>query len=138
VGLPWPPPRPLSVSWREGEEARWLAIRERIPKSDLFRDLRDASLVGTELPMASFHGGWSREERADLVVRVRGKGKPGPAAGEHWVVDYKTGIREKATEAAYADQVLGYMEILAAAWTVPVRGFLWYVETGESVEIGTR
>jgi CRISPR/Cas system-associated exonuclease Cas4 (RecB family) len=91
------------------------------------------SLVGTEVPMLVCRGGLSSEERADLVVKdpVR----PGEAGAEHWVVDYKTGRREKETEEIYIRQVGGYMSILAEAWGVTVRGFLWYVETGETVEV---
>ena len=39
-------------------------------------------------------------------------------------------------EEAYLGQVRGYMEMLADAWGVQVRGFLWYVETGETIEVG--
>ncbi len=93
--------------------------------------------MGTELPLLSCRRGWSREERADLVVRFpEGAGKEdGGAPGEHWVIDYKTGVREEEREEPYREQVRSYMEILAAAWSVPVRGFLWYVETGETVEV---
>jgi len=27
------------------------------------------------------------------------------------------------------------MDVLAEAWGMPVRGFVWYVETGEAVEV---
>jgi CRISPR/Cas system-associated exonuclease Cas4 (RecB family) len=86
--------------------------------------------------MLSCRGGWSKEERADLVVRLSGQpaGKE-ENSGEHWVVDYKTGRREMDQEEAYLDQVREYMEILSDAWNVPARGFIWYVETGETVEI---
>ena len=90
--------------------------------------------------MLSFRGGWSREERADLVVRFRedaAKGS-GIAPGEHWVVDFKTGAREEGQEETHREQVRGYREILSGAWGVPVRGFLWYVETGEAVEVDGR
>ena len=86
------------------------------------------SLVGTEVPMLECGEGLSREERADLIVR-------GPR-GEHWVVDYKTGRREKESEETYARQVRTYMVILGESLRVPVRGFIWYVETGEAVEVG--
>ena len=38
-------------------------------------------------------------------------------------------------EEAYLAQVRGYMAMLADAWSIPVRGFLWYVETGETIEV---
>jgi hypothetical protein len=140
VGVQWPPSRPLPVVWGEGEEARWRTICAKIQESKLRRDLRDAEIVGTEFPMLSFRGGWSREERADLVVRFRGDAakESGVAPGEHWVVDFKTGAREEGQEETYREQVRGYLEILSGAWSIPVRGFLWYVETGEAVEVGRR
>jgi hypothetical protein len=52
-------------------------------------------------------------------------------------VDYKTGRREKESEEPYLRQVRNYMEILAEAWSVPARGFLWYVETGEALEVAS-
>ncbi len=132
----WPPPGPVPVLWGEGEEERWRTICDRIASSGFYRDLCRSVLVGTEVPMLSCGGGWSKEERADLVVRFSGQpaGKE-DNGGWHWVVDYKTGRREKDREEAYFEQVREYMEILAEAWNVPVRGFLWYVETGEAVEV---
>jgi ATP-dependent helicase/nuclease subunit A len=135
VLAPWPSPEslPPAISWGEGEEVRWGDIRRTISSSGFHRELRGMSLVGTEVPMLVCRGGLSSEERADLVVK-----KPvrhGEAGSEHWVVDYKTGRREKETEEAYFRQVRGYMAILAEAWNVPVRGFIWYVETGEAVEV---
>jgi len=140
VGALWPPSRPLPVVWGEGEETRWRAICAGIARSGVRRDLIGAELVGTELPMFSFRGGWSGEERADLVVRFPGGGgkQSGAMPGEHWVVDYKTGRREMDQEEAYLAQVRGYMAMLADAWSVPVRGFLWYVETGETIEVRRR
>ncbi len=136
VGARWPPALPPSVAWGEGEEERWLTVCAKIAGSRFRRDLARAELVGTELPMLSFRGGWSGEERADLVVRFpeRDGREDGIAPGEHWVIDYKTGPREKEQEGTYREQVRGYVKILSAAWSVPARGFLWYVETGEAVE----
>ena len=137
VGPAWPPSRPFPVAWAEGEETRWSRILAAIAASDIRRRLLDARLVGTEFPLLSFRGGWSREERADLVVRFPSEAgkEEGAASGEHWVVDYKTGSREEEREETYREQVRSYMEILASAWSVPVRGFVWYVETGETVEV---
>ncbi|MGA6993486.1 MAG: hypothetical protein WBX50_06285, partial [Candidatus Deferrimicrobiaceae bacterium] len=137
VGALWPPSRPLPVVWGAGEDTRWRAICAGIARSEVRRDLIVAELVGTEFPMLSFRGGWSGEERADLVVRFpKGGGKEGGTApGEHWVIDYKTGPREEEQEETYREQVRGYVEILSGAWNVPVRGFLWYVETGEMIEV---
>lgn len=135
---PWPPREPLppAVSWGEGEERRWEEIRRKISSSAFFRKLRGMSLVGTEVPMLACRDGLSREERADLIVRVpRRTGETDGSDAEHWVVDYKTGRREKESEELYFRQVRNYMEILAEAWSVPVRGFLWYVETGEAAEV---
>ncbi len=56
--------------------------------------------------------------------------------GEHWVVDYKTGPRKREPEERDRKQVRGYAEILSGAWNVPARGFLWYLETDETVEVG--
>jgi len=114
-----------------------MSICAEIARSEVRRDLIGAELVGTEFPMFSFRGGWSGEERADLVVRFPGRGGKGSgtAPGEHWIIDYKTGPREKEREEPYREQVRGYMEILSAAWNVPARGFIWYVETGETIEV---
>ncbi|MGE5753149.1 MAG: UvrD-helicase domain-containing protein [Deltaproteobacteria bacterium] len=138
VSASWPPPEPPppAVSWGEGEEARWEEIRRKISESAFHRELRRMSLVGTELPLLCCVSGVAREERADLVVRApHPPGAPPRDDVEHWVVDYKTGRREKETEEAHFRQVRAYMSILTGAWKVPVRGFLWYVETGEAVEV---
>ncbi len=50
-------------------------------------------------------------------------------------MDYKTGRREGEEEEKYIRQVRGYLEILSAAWGAPARGFLWYLETDETVEV---
>ncbi|MBI5419684.1 MAG: UvrD-helicase domain-containing protein [Deltaproteobacteria bacterium] len=126
VAAGWPPPAPAPVLWGEGEAARWEAIRGRIAASPFFRELCETALVGTEVPLVACRGGWAEEDRADLVVR---------SSRECWVVDYKTGRRERASEDLYAVQVRNYMAILADAWKAPVRGFIWYVETGEAVEV---
>ncbi len=135
---PWPPPGSSPVRWGDGEEERWRKICRTIVASGIYRDLCRAVLVGTELPMLSCRGGWSKQERADLVVRfpMRAAGKDGIASGEHWVIDYKTGKRDREQEETYAEQVRGYMEILSEAWNVPARGFVWYVETGETFDVG--
>jgi ATP-dependent exoDNAse (exonuclease V) beta subunit len=139
VFAPWPPPGPVPVLWGDGEEERWRKICDRIASSGFYRDLCRAVLVGTEVPLISCRGGWSKEERADLIVCLSGRsaGKE-ENSGEHWVVDYKTGRREMDQEEAYLAQVKGYVEILSAAWNLPARGFIWYVETGETVEIERR
>ena len=98
----------------------------------MFRDLSGTRLAGTELPLLRFRGGDSVEARADLVVLAGGA--PGAAAA-YWVVDYKTGERDREIEGKHLAQVREYLEILAEAWGAPVRGFVWYVETGESVEV---
>jgi ATP-dependent helicase/nuclease subunit A len=137
VSDPWPPPEPLppAISWGEGEERRWEGIRRKISASAFRRKLRGMSLVGTEVPMLECRDGLSREERADLIVRSpRLPGEAERAGAEHWIVDYKTGRREKEPEQLHFRQVRNYMSILAGAWNVPVRGFIWYVETGEAVE----
>jgi ATP-dependent helicase/nuclease subunit A len=137
VHAPWPPSGSFPVRWGDGEEERWQKICGTIVASEIYRDLCRAVLVGTELPLLSCRGGWSKQERADLVVRFpTGAGKDGIASGEHWVIDYKTGKRDREQEEVYAEQVRGYREILSEAWNVPVRGFVWYVETGETVEAG--
>ena len=135
VAAPWPPPRslPQAVTWEEGEESRWREIAVRIAGSPFHAELCRTALVGTEVPLLSCRGGRADEERADLVVRARRPG--GGDADEYWVVDYKTGRRESGEEEKYVRQVRGYVEILSAAWAVPVRGFLWYVESGEAVEV---
>ena len=137
VRFPWPPqePPPPAVSWGEGEEARWETIRRKISASAFFKELRSMSLVGTEVPMLVCRDGLSEEDRADLVVRIpRRSGDASLSDGEHWIVDYKTGRREKEEEEKHLSQVRNYMSILGEAWSVPVRGFIWYVETGEAVE----
>jgi ATP-dependent helicase/nuclease subunit A len=127
---PWPPPgAALPVTWDEEEERRWNAIVAAVRSSLLFRELRSSRVVGTELPLLRVRGFTAGEERADLVVRL-----PGPA-GELRVVDYKTGERDRTLEEAYFRQLREYREILTEAWSVPVRGILWYVETGEGVEV---
>jgi hypothetical protein len=137
ISDPWPPQEPLppAISWGEGEERRWEAIVGKISASPFRRKLRTMSLVGTEVPMLECRDGISREERADLIVRApRRAGETESAGAEHWIVDYKTGRRDKEQEKHYFLQVRNYTAILAAAWNVPVRGFVWYVETGEAVE----
>jgi ATP-dependent exoDNAse (exonuclease V) beta subunit len=127
---PWPPPGAvLPVIWDEEEERRWNAIVVAVRSSPLCRELRSSRVVGTELPLLRIGGGTASEARADLVVRP-----PGPA-GEIWVIDYKTGERDRALEEAYFLQLREYRDILSEAWRVPVRGILWYVESGASFEV---
>jgi len=128
---PWPPPgAPLPVIWDEEEERRWNAIVVAVRSAPLCRELQSARVVGTELPLLRVRFGTADEARADLVVR-----HPGPA-GELRVIDYKTGERDRALEEAYLLQLRGYRDILSEAWRVPVRGILWYVESGASFEVG--
>jgi hypothetical protein len=126
---PWPPPgAALPVIWDGEEERRWNAIVVAVRSSPLYRELRSSRVVGTELPLLRVRGGTAGEERADLVVRP-----PGPA-GELRVIDYKTGERDRALEEGYFVQLRGYRDILSGAWRVPVRGILWYVESGAFFE----
>ncbi len=139
VLAPWPHGGavPQAVSWEEGEEARWRGIAARIAASPFHAALCRTRLAGTEVPLLSFRGGESREERADLVVRARGPAGPDGETGEEfWIVDYKTGRREPGEEEKYVRQVRDYVAILADAWGAPARGFLWYVEAGDVVEVG--
>jgi superfamily I DNA/RNA helicase len=130
VTSPWPPPgATLPVEWEDGEERRWDGIATAVRGSEFFRRLAGCRRVGAEFPLLRFRAGASAEDRADLVVRTGG------AAGELWVVDYKTGRRDPGLEASHFEQVREYMAILSEAWEVPVRGFVWYVETGEAVEV---
>jgi len=127
---PWPPPgAALPVIWDGEEERRWNAIVVAVRSSPLCRELRSSRVVGTELALLRVRGFTADEERADLVVRL-----PGPA-GEMRVVDYKTGERDRALEKAYFLQLREYRGILSEAWRVPVRAFLWYVESGASFEV---
>jgi len=127
---PWPPPgAALPVIWDGEEERRWNAIVVAVRSSPLWRELRSSRVVGTELALLRVRGFTADEERADLVVRL-----PGPA-GEMRVVDYKTGERDRALEKAYFLQLREYRGILSEAWRVPVRAFLWYVESGASFEV---
>ncbi|MCL1926494.1 MAG: UvrD-helicase domain-containing protein [Syntrophorhabdaceae bacterium] len=129
----WPPKDAvLPVEWTEKEEERWKGIVEAVCSSELFRRLCSSRLVGTEVSMLGFRDGCVKEDRADLVVRV-----PGDAGGmdEYWVIDYKTGSKEPDLEERYLTQVREYRSVLAEAWDVPVRGFIWYVESGEAVEV---
>jgi ATP-dependent helicase/nuclease subunit A len=127
---PWPPPGvALPVIWDEEEERRWNAIVVAVRSSPLCRELRSSRVVGTELALLRVRGFTADEERADLVVRL-----PGPAGGLR-VIDYKTGARDRVLEEAYFLQLREYRNILSEAWRVPVRAFLWYVETGASFEV---
>jgi hypothetical protein len=127
---PWPPPgAALPVIWDEEEGRRWNAIVVAVRSSPLCRELRSSRVVGTELPLLRVRFGTAGEERADLVVRP-----PGPA-GALRVIDYKTGERDRALEEAYFAQLREYRDILSEAWRVPVRGTLWYVESGASIEV---
>ena len=127
---PWPPPgAALPVIWDEEEERRWEAIVVAVRSSPLYRELHSARVVGTELPLLRIRGFSAGEERADLVVRPSGPG------GELRVIDYKTGERDRALEEAYFAQLRDYRDILSQAWRIPVRGFLWYVESGASFEV---
>jgi len=127
---PWPPPgAALPVIWDEEEERRWNAIVVAVRSSPLWRELRSCRVVGTELPLLRVRGFTAGEARADLVVRP-----PGPA-GELRVIDYKTGERDLALEESYFLQLREYRDILSGAWRVPVRGILWYVESGVSFEV---
>jgi ATP-dependent exoDNAse (exonuclease V) beta subunit len=129
VTSPWPPEGArLPVAWEAWEGNRWEEIVAAVRASDLYRALCAARFVGTELPLLGFRGGRVTEDRADLVVRSE---RP----EEHRVVDYKTGPREPEAEGPYVLKMREYCGILAEAWGVPVRGFLWYVETGEAVEV---
>ncbi|MGZ8447807.1 MAG: UvrD-helicase domain-containing protein, partial [Candidatus Deferrimicrobiaceae bacterium] len=128
---PWPPQgAALPVAWEGEEERRWRAIVAAVRSSPLFRELRSCRVVGTELPLLRVRGFTVVEARADLVVR-----SPGPA-GELRVVDYKTGERDRALEEKYFLQLREYRDVLSGAWGVPVRGVLWYVESGASFEVG--
>ncbi len=130
VTEPWPPPgAALPVTWGGEEDRRWTAIVAAVRSSHLFRELRSCRLVGTELPLLRVRGGTAEEERADLVVRV-----PGPGGGI-LVVDYKTGERDRALEEAYIHRLREYRDTLFEAWRVPVRGVLWYVESGNSLDL---
>ena len=115
--------------WDEEDERRWNAIVVAVRASPLYRELLSARVVGTELPLLRVRDFTASEERADLVVRPPG------ASGELWVVDYKTGERERVLEEAYFVQLREYRDILSEAWRVPVRGILWYVESGASFEV---
>jgi len=127
---PWPPPgAALPVVWDAGEERRWNAIVVAVRSAPLCRELRSSRVVGTEIPLLRVRGLAADEERADLVVRL-----PGPA-GELRVVDYKTGERDRSLEEAYFLQLREYRGILSEAWRVPVRAFLWYVESGAAFEV---
>ena len=137
VASPWPPPGeiPQAVAWDEGEEARWREIAGKIAASPFRAALSRTSLVGTEVPLLACRGGRADEERADLVVRAVRPDGPAGGGEELWVVDYKTGRREGGEEEKYVGQVRGYAAILAAAWNVPARGFIWYLESDEAVEV---
>ena len=124
-----PPGAALPVIWDEEEERRWSAIVVAVRDSSLYRELCSSYIVGTELPLLRVRDGTAGEERADLVVRP-----PGPS-GELRVIDYKTGDRDRSLEAAYFVQLREYRDILSGAWRVPVRGTLWYVESGASIEV---
>jgi ATP-dependent exoDNAse (exonuclease V) beta subunit len=127
---PWPPPgAAFPVVWDKEEERRWNAIVVAVRSSPLYGELRSARVVGTELPLLRIHGFTADEERADLVVRLPG------TAGELWVIDYKTGERDRELEEAYFLQLREYRGILSEAWRVPVRGILWYVESGASIDL---
>ena len=127
---PWPPPgAALPVIWDGEEKRRWNAIVGAVRSSPLCRELRSSRVVGTELALLRVRGGTADEERADLVARL-----PGPT-GELRVIDYKTGERDRALEEGYFLQLREYRGILSEAWRVPVRAFLWYVESGASFEV---
>ncbi|MGE5247560.1 MAG: UvrD-helicase domain-containing protein [Verrucomicrobiota bacterium] len=129
VTSPWPPAGArLPVSWEEGEEHRWERIEGAVRASRLYGALRSARLLGTELPLLAFRAGRVTEDRADLVVRPEGE-------AALLVVDYKTGPREAEMEAEYRRKLREYCGIVSEAWGVPARGVLWYVETGEEVEV---
>ncbi|MGE5190318.1 MAG: UvrD-helicase domain-containing protein, partial [Gemmatimonadota bacterium] len=136
VASPWPPPGapPQAIAWEDGEEARWREIAARIAASPFRAALSRTALVGTEVPLLACRGGRADEERADLVVRAARPGGPAGGGEEFWIVDYKTG-RERGEEESHVRQLRGYVAILAAAWGVPVRGFIWYLESDETVEV---
>ena len=127
---PWPPPGAvLPVIWDGEEERRWNAIVVAVRSSALCREIFSSRVVGTELPLLRVRGGTVDEARADLVVQP-----PGPAV-ELRVIDYKTGERDRSLEETYFLQLREYRDILSEAWRVPVRGTLWYVESGASFEV---
>jgi ATP-dependent exoDNAse (exonuclease V) beta subunit len=132
VASPWPPEGAVPpVAWDEGERARWDAIVASVRACGLYRRLCAGRLVGAELPLLEFRDGRASEDRADLVVSMPGTAE---GTGELWIVDYKTGPRERGTEEQYRSKMAEYVGILARAWNAPVRGFIWYVETGEAPE----
>ena len=127
---PWPPRGAvLPVAWDGEEERRWDAIVAAVRASPLFREIRASRVVGTELPLLRIRDAAAGEGRADLVVRSHGP------AGELRVIDYKTGERDRSLEEAYLLQLREYRDILSGAWRVPVRGTLWYVESGASFDV---
>ena len=127
---PWPPPgADLPVTWDGEEERRWNAIVAAVRSVPLYRELLSARVVGTEVPLLRVRGLAAGEARADLVVRPPG------TSGELRVVDYKTGERDRGLEEAYFLQLREYRDLLSEAWGVPVKGILWYVESGEAVEV---
>jgi ATP-dependent helicase/nuclease subunit A len=133
VTSPWPPAGATApAAWEEGERGRWDAIVATVRSSVLYRRLCAGILAGTELPLLDFRDGRASEDRADLVVSFP---VPDGGIGEHWIVDYKTGPREPGQEEEYLLKMGEYRGILARAWNAPVRGFVWYVETGEAPEV---
>jgi ATP-dependent helicase/nuclease subunit A len=137
VTEPWPPPGANPpVAWGPDEGDRWDRIRVRIAASLFYRELLGGLFVGAEVPLFRFRVGWAEHDRADLIVRMpRREGAAGGGDAAYWIVDYKSGERGLEEEKDDVRKVRDYMHIVAGAWRAPVRGFIWYVELDETIEV---
>jgi len=126
---PWPATgAALPVLWDGEEERRWNAIVVAVRSSPLYRELRSSRVVGTELPLLRVRSGAAarRAPTSSFVFPDR-RGSCGSSIT-------RPGARPGARE-GYFLQLREYRDILSGAWRVPVRGILWYVETGASFEV---
>ena len=125
--------RPSPWSGRRGRRSGGKGSSRPSGPRVLFRELCSARLVGTELPLLGFprrarHGGPGRPRRARVGRAERGRKSTG------WSTT-RPDRGNRSRRSSTAPRCGSIAPSSPGAWGVPVRGFLWYVESGESVEV---
>jgi ATP-dependent helicase/nuclease subunit A len=113
-----------ALAHEQGCDDETLALVRRramtVAKSDTFRRIAAAEIVGRELPIAFLdERGDVVQRRLDRLIRI---------GGEDVVVDYKSGEPDEARLARDRAQVEEYCRAVARATGRPCRGMLWYID----------